>query len=37
MGIIFKAREILGDNNFNSIGYYAQEKGNKNGYDVRQQ
>jgi hypothetical protein len=37
MGIIFKAREILGDNNFNSIGYYAQEKGNRNGYDVRQQ
>lgn len=37
MGLIFKARDILGDNNFNSIGYYAQEKGNKNGYSIRQQ
>lgn len=37
MGIIFKARELLGDNNFNTIGYYAQEKGNKNGYNIRQQ
>ncbi|MGM0479235.1 MAG: ExbD/TolR family protein [Bacteroidota bacterium] len=37
MGIIFQARELLGDNNFNSIGYYAREKGNKRDYDVRQQ
>lgn len=35
MGIIFEAREILGDMNFNSIGYYAAEKGNVRGYDIR--
>lgn len=37
MGIIFEAREILQEENFNSIGYYAREKGNKNGYNIRQQ
>lgn len=37
MGIIFEAREILGDMNFNSIGYYAAEKGNVRGYDIRTQ
>mgnify|MGYP001273529834 CR=1 FL=1 len=37
MGIIFQARELLGNANFNSIGYYAQEKGNKRDYNIRQQ
>lgn len=35
MGIIFEARDILGDLDFNSIGYYASEKGNVRGYDIR--
>jgi biopolymer transport protein ExbD len=37
MGIIFQARDILQEENFNSIGYYAREKGNKNGYNIRPQ
>ncbi|MCC5923198.1 MAG: biopolymer transporter ExbD [Crocinitomicaceae bacterium] len=37
MGIIFEAREILGDLNFNKIGYAAQEKGNVGGYNIRVQ
>ena len=37
MGIIFEAREILGDLSFFSIGYAAQEKGNVRGYNIRKQ
>lgn len=37
MGIIFEARDILGDLNFNSIGYYAAEKGNVRSYNIRTQ
>jgi biopolymer transport protein ExbD len=37
MGIIFEARDILQDLNFNTIGYAAQEKGNVRGYSIRQQ
>ena len=37
MGMIFEAREILGDLNFNSIAYYASEKGNVRGYEIRSQ
>lgn len=37
MGIIFEARDILGDLNFNSIGYYAAEKGNVRSYNIRVQ
>lgn len=37
MGIIFDARDLLGDNNFNTIGYWAQEKGNVRGYSIRTQ
>ncbi|RFC54146.1 ExbD/TolR family protein [Brumimicrobium aurantiacum] len=37
MGIIFTAREILRDNNFNSIAYSAAEMGNKSNYSIRVQ
>jgi biopolymer transport protein ExbD len=37
MGIIFDAREILGDLSFYSIGYYAREKGNTRDYSIREQ
>ena len=37
MGIIFEARDILQDLNFNTIGYAAQEKGNVRDYSIRQQ
>ncbi len=37
MGMIFEAREILGDLNFNSIGYGATEKGNVKSYNIRVQ
>lgn len=37
MGIIFEAREILQDINFNTIGYAASEKGNVRSYNIRQQ
>lgn len=37
MGIIFTAREILRDLDFNSIAYSAAELGNKNDYDIREQ
>lgn len=37
MGMIFEAREILGDNNFNKIGYAASEKGNVRDYNIRVQ
>ncbi|PKR81995.1 hypothetical protein CW751_01260 [Brumimicrobium salinarum] len=37
MGILFQARKILQDLNFNSIAYSAQEKGNKSEYNIREQ
>ena len=37
MGIIFTAREILQDLDFNSIAYAAQEMGNKTEYSIREQ
>lgn len=37
MGIIFTAREILQELNFNSIAYSAQEMGNKSSYSIREQ
>lgn len=36
MGVIFTARGILQDLDFNSIAYSAQEMGNKNDYDIRE-
>ncbi|RYM35501.1 hypothetical protein ERX46_00500 [Brumimicrobium glaciale] len=37
MGVIFTAREILRDLDFNSIAYSAAEMGNKNDYSIREQ
>ncbi|MDX1651201.1 MAG: biopolymer transporter ExbD [Brumimicrobium sp.] len=37
MGLIFEARDILGDNNFNKIGYAAAEKANSKDYNIRTQ
>lgn len=37
MGVIFEARDILQEINFNTIGYAAQEKGNVRSYNIRQQ
>jgi biopolymer transport protein ExbD len=37
MGILFEAREILGDNDFYTIGYAASEKANNKGYSIRTQ
>ena len=37
MGILFEAREILGDLSFYTIGYAAAEKPNNKGYSIREQ
>ncbi|PWH85608.1 ExbD/TolR family protein [Brumimicrobium oceani] len=37
MGVIFTARDILRDLDFNSIAYSASEMGNKNDYSIREQ
>jgi hypothetical protein len=37
MGILFEAREILGDASFFTIGYAASEKANNKGYNIRTQ
>jgi len=37
MGILFEAREILGDASFFTIGYAASEKANNKGYSIREQ
>lgn len=37
MGVIFEARDILQEINFNTIGYAGSEKGNVRSYNIRQQ
>ncbi|MEX1191140.1 MAG: biopolymer transporter ExbD [Brumimicrobium sp.] len=37
MGLLFEAREILGDFNYNSIAYAASEKANHKDYSIRQE